>query len=621
MKTAQLKIVKVAETKFVLTDSEGAPWSAWITDSEHDASTLVEFAGRACYDPETEIMTENGWKRFPDLLPGERVATLNPRLHIVEYQAPSAHIAYRYHGPMYQVKTKFLDLFVTPDHRMYQSNSSKHHFRFRTAAETLGRNVRYIQAADGWLGEDVEEFELPEVSWSQHVRNHAMAVSRRVGGVRITSKPRLLLRMDLLLEFLGYFIAEGCSYYDGYGHHKIQITQHASRMDKVVRVVKALGFSPLITSDPRRPHIQSLIIYSIQLAQFLRPLGQAAEKYIPREFMQLGRRQLRILLNALVAGDGAAKDGAYWTASRQLADDVSELAYKLGYTPTIQKYSEHDLDRTTMYRVGISNRRETTVLRRFKADQWVPFDGIVYCVTVPNGIVYVRRNGKPVFCGNCYQSWHKPNPATSSNDGYVTNILNMQHYSVLEHAGFAVMLTGLSRSVSHELVRHRHLSFSQLSQRFVNEDEAPFVIPPLFREYPEATAVFEELYARTRDAYRRLVEIGTRKLVAMDDKTLRRKRVREAARAVLPNMTETHMVMSGNHRAWREFFEKRGELHVDAEMREVALTIFKQVAQPLAPAIYKDFRVSFHQLPTGEAVQVLERNPEFLAETPATPQR
>ncbi len=226
------------------------------------------------------------------------------------------------------------------------------------------------------------------------------------------------------------------------------------------------------------------------------------------------------------------------------------------------------------------------------------------------------------FAGRaCYQSWTKPNPATSTNDGYLAHILEMQHYSVLEHGGFTVMLTGLSRACSHELVRHRHLSFSQLSQRFVNEDEAPFVIPPLFRGDPEASAVFEDLYARTREAYQRLAEIGTRKLVGMEDKTLRRKRVREAARAVLPNMTETQLVISGNHRAWREFFQKRGELHVDAEMREVALTIFKQVAQPLAPAIYQDFRLTLHRVRTGEEVEVLERTPGPRAEEPVLPQR
>lgn len=222
------------------------------------------------------------------------------------------------------------------------------------------------------------------------------------------------------------------------------------------------------------------------------------------------------------------------------------------------------------------------------------------------------------FAGRaCYESWSKPNPATSTNDGYLAHILEMQHYSVLEHAGFTVALTGLSRACSHELVRHRHLSFSQLSQRFVNEEDAPFVIPPLFRGDLEAAAVFEELYMQTRLAYRRLVEVGTRKLVGMQDKTLRRKRVREAARAVLPNMTETHLVISGNHRAWREFFQKRGEVHVDAEMREVAVTIFTQVAQPLAPAIYQDFRVRLHPLQNAEETAVLECEPKGFEEAPS----
>lgn len=221
------------------------------------------------------------------------------------------------------------------------------------------------------------------------------------------------------------------------------------------------------------------------------------------------------------------------------------------------------------------------------------------------------------FAGRaCYQSWSKPNPATSTNDGYIGHIIDMQHFSVLEHAGFTVVLTGLSRACSHELVRHRHLSFSQLSQRFVNEDEAPVVLPPLYRGDPEAIAVFEELYAQTRLAYRKLVELGTRKLVGMPDKTLRRKRVREAARAVLPNMTETHLVMSANHRAWREFFQKRGEVHVDAEMREVAVTIFTQVAQPMAPAIYQDFRVRSQLLQTGEETVVLERDERFTEAPP-----
>jgi len=117
-------------------------------------------------------------------------------------------------------------------------------------------------------------------------------------------------------------------------------------------------------------------------------------------------------------------------------------------------------------------------------------------------------------------------------------------------------------------------------------------VPPLFRDDPEARAILDEVYQVTLDAYRRLVALGNRRLEGLTDRTLRRKRAREAARAVLPNMTETHIVMSGNHRSWREFFEKRGSLHADAEMREVAVRLFREVAQPMAPAIYQDFRVA-----------------------------
>lgn len=214
------------------------------------------------------------------------------------------------------------------------------------------------------------------------------------------------------------------------------------------------------------------------------------------------------------------------------------------------------------------------------------------------------------FAGRaCYRSWSRPNPATRHNHDYLAHILESGHFSVLEHAGFTVMLAGVSRSFTHELIRHRHLSYSMLSQRFVNEEDAAIVVPPLFRSDHDAQAVLTELYAHMQQAYRRLVELGNRRLAAaVEDKSARRKRVREAARCVLPNMTETHIVVSGNHRAWREFFAKRGGPEVDAEMREVAVAIFAEVAQPLARAIYQDFRVRAIQLGTGEEITVLEQD-------------
>lgn len=212
------------------------------------------------------------------------------------------------------------------------------------------------------------------------------------------------------------------------------------------------------------------------------------------------------------------------------------------------------------------------------------------------------------FAGRlCYQSWS--NPSGRANQQYLQNILAQEHFSVIEHAGFTVVLTGVSRSCTHELVRHRHFSFSQLSQRFYHEEDAAVVIPPLFRDDPEASQILEEVYTTTQRAYRRLLELAQRKLENLPDRRMRRKRAREAARCVLPNMTESHIVISGNHRSWREFFEKRGSLYADAEIREVAVRIFQEVAQPLAPHLYQDFQVVRHELQNGEVLHTLERRP------------
>lgn len=195
------------------------------------------------------------------------------------------------------------------------------------------------------------------------------------------------------------------------------------------------------------------------------------------------------------------------------------------------------------------------------------------------------------FAGRaCYQSWHRPNPDTASTKGYLKHILDVKHGSVLEHGSVTLYITGVSRSFTHELVRHRHLSFSQLSQRFVRVTEDPnFVVPPLFEGHPEAYKILHEVWTHAVQAYIQLIELGNTEIGDRRDisATSSAKKVREAARAVLPNMTQTAIVVTGNHRAWREFIEKRASLHADAEMREVAVEIFRELRRD-DPWLYQD---------------------------------
>ena len=194
------------------------------------------------------------------------------------------------------------------------------------------------------------------------------------------------------------------------------------------------------------------------------------------------------------------------------------------------------------------------------------------------------------FAGRaCYQSWDKPNPATATNATYLAHILEVGHLSVLEHGVATFYLTGVSRSFTHELVRHRHLSYSQLSQRYVPEHDAGMVEPDMIANEPELHERFVAATEASRKAYEELLA-GLEARLAGPEGTLKRKQARQAARAVLPNATETKIVVTGNYRAWRHFVSARASEHADVEIRAVAVEILRQL-MALAPHVFGDFTI------------------------------
>ena len=188
----------------------------------------------------------------------------------------------------------------------------------------------------------------------------------------------------------------------------------------------------------------------------------------------------------------------------------------------------------------------------------------------------------------CYESW--ANPAGRTNAEYVANMLDHGHMSVIEHGTATFRFTGVSRSFTHELVRHRLFSYSQLSQRFVSETDAAFVEPNVIADDPKAHEIFVNSVEQSRQAYAALNEILKTKFDDLQDKTLRRKKAREASRAVLPNAVETKIVVTGNFRTWRHFVRLRSAEHTDVEIRAVAIAVLQQL-QKLAPSIFGDFEI------------------------------
>lgn len=199
------------------------------------------------------------------------------------------------------------------------------------------------------------------------------------------------------------------------------------------------------------------------------------------------------------------------------------------------------------------------------------------------------------FAGRaCYQSWSKSNPRTATNASYVRHVIDVGHFAVLEHASVSFYITGISRSCTHELMRHRHFSYSQLSQRYVPEHDSRVVAPPGIEDDPELRGILTAAADASRAAYTELLNRLEAKAIgeqpAGSPAVLRRKQARQAARAVLPNATETRIVVTGNFRAWRHFIAMRASEHADVEIRRLAIECLRQLVE-VAPQVFSDFEI------------------------------
>ena len=194
------------------------------------------------------------------------------------------------------------------------------------------------------------------------------------------------------------------------------------------------------------------------------------------------------------------------------------------------------------------------------------------------------------FAGRvCYMSQH--NPAKRSTREYLENIKKQGHGSVLEHANYTLLLEGVSRSLTHELVRHRAgFAYSQLSQRYVDESSASFVVPPAVIGDEALEATWRDQIEEAQRAYVSLVEQLMERYGWVSDRVHRRKMAREAARAVLPNATETKIVVTANARAWRTMLELRSSEGAELEIRRAAIMILR-VLQSEAPGFFSDFEI------------------------------
>jgi len=352
--------------------------------------TIFDLFG--CYDAETEVLTESGWKKFRELTYNDKISTLNSEGYI-EYQNPTAIQVYYYKGKMIRFggKKGHYDLLVTPNHNMlvrdyngklkfikaykileYAETHKAHHLPFQ-----------FLRTAK-WNGKDQEFINLPNPRYKRLPKQ---------------------IYIDDFLRFFGWYLAEG-SAYKNQDTYKIVLSINPLSLEErreVSQIISQMGFNPILDNG-------RVLLYSQRLFRIFKPLGHATEKFIPAWIKQLPSQRLKALLEALVKGDGHnyRTCQVYYTTSKKLADDVQEISIKCGLSSTVgisppRKVCFRREKRTIIskeyYMVTISSSMNEPQISR-KEITLEDYDGFVYCVTVPNHVILVRRNGKAVWCGN-----------------------------------------------------------------------------------------------------------------------------------------------------------------------------------------------------------------------------
>ena len=377
-----------------------------------------------CFDEQTELLTPDGWTNIASI-GSFPVATYNPA-NGIEFQKPFDYIENKYEGPMVQIKSRALDLFVTPEHRMLVKDTSNPDRWGFTRAANLSKYHMVLCAAaitgnSSWRSPFDHLPTLNEEDWA---------------------------------EFIGWYCSEGYSISRNESLVGICQTNQGSMRELRELLDKMPWEFNYIESN------RAFVTYDRNLWAFFRPTKGAYNKMLPREIFTMSMEAKRRCLYGLILGDGSMeKNGAfvYSTISPQLAEDVTELMNHLGFATSLEfrqariSYLKNGKEIRGSGLYVIRARKQNKASLRSgdgtaKFENVNDYSGIVRCVSVPNGTLLARRNHRPIITGNCWGEWGTASEAVRDakgepvrkNDDYPTQL----RYIVLANPTFRGLNVG-----------------------------------------------------------------------------------------------------------------------------------------------------------------------------------
>lgn len=395
---------------------------------EHDDLRLL-WHGGACVDNKTEILTDSGFKLFKNLNKTDLVATLNPNTNEMVFNKPTRYIKEKYNGNLNVVDKNQVKFSITPNHKIYAKNISCGEYSLNTIDKF--RDFR-VKRDFKWKGTDIKYITIPSVSYSQTVLNGYYRIGKENHKRIEVVKKEIKIEIIDWLKFFGFWLAEGWTTKTEYKDAKdgktrklmqVGLAQVKSNkiLEEMIYIFKKYGLN--FKYNKKGDQIRCC---NKQLWTYLYKFGGSHEKYIPKEILNLPKDKLKILFDYYVKGDGCIDNNRIrtYSVSKELSDDFMEVGAKLGYMVNItsrvkdgglirgRKILSPNKQYIVSYLSGGKHSDFSKPVVYKKDIKQISYNGYVYCVDVPNHIMFIRKDGVCHWTGNS----HYPDLITVKSD-------------------------------------------------------------------------------------------------------------------------------------------------------------------------------------------------------------
>lgn len=370
----------------------------------------------SCQLADTKILTENGWKYISDVNVGENILTVTEDKNI-EIKPILRKIDEPYKGKLIHLKSRSIDIKVTPNHRFPILDRNQKWKGFFTAQDIFDGNIPdfnhcYLFKTGIWNGSEDKEFVIDELTDAEL----SIIPSKKI---KEKYSHKLVIPMEIWMKFMGIYLSEGdCQYRRTQNDGVVNIYQVKENI--IEEIHNMLDEFPLPYKIKKYKSHTTFSIFDMRLAKYLQQFGKCYDKYVPYEIKKQSKEMLKIFYDWFVMGDGRKRgmskanyvtDDVFSTSER-LALDLNEIQLKIGYCGSFHEEDRH-YDRIieertikadnshNMFFSFRSLAKNITLDRRKMEVTEEDYDGRVYCVEVENHTFYTMCNdGHCLWSGN-----------------------------------------------------------------------------------------------------------------------------------------------------------------------------------------------------------------------------